>query len=139
MGEVGQLVADADDPAAVQLGGGDQDPAVAQVSRCRIGSGPKAANSGERTLRCLSVPERDDVGLQPAAEQGEDGLPGADAERVEDRREPVRQPAQLLVGVLVHRPVEVDAAQRDPVAVAVTTCRSTASYAMLPPGRGQAR
>ena len=59
-----------------------QHPAVAEVAAAgATGSGPKAENSGQNTLPFFSVPSTATYSSGHAAEQREDPLAAADAER----------------------------------------------------------
>jgi hypothetical protein len=69
------------DLAAVERFRRDDGEASPMVIRAFTGSGPNAEKSGENTLPFFKVPKRGDVELRNAAEQREDAIALADAER----------------------------------------------------------
>jgi hypothetical protein len=72
--------------------------APAFARRTRIGSGPKLANSGQKTARAFRVPRAATYSAGDAAGEGAYRVPGPDAESRQNVGEAVAQARQIGVG-----------------------------------------
>ena len=117
--EVLEVAADLRDLPAVELGRRDEHPRPAEaeplVDRVRAEGGEE----GREHARVLQGPEQGDVLVLGAAEQRHHPVALADAEVLQDVREPAAGRAELGVGDVGDGALGRDAAQGGPVAVAL--------------------